>query len=928
MVTVSHEPLPTATTTPTPTQTLTPNSSPTHTLTLTSTPTAIYTSTSTSFHTPTITGTPTPPVFTPTSTTPTATPTLNGNLSSVRVNAPSRTIAIGESFTVGIDLNLLEASRGGQAGLTFNPQILRADLVSEGNFYKDWAQANGAFTQMFPAPIIDNVAGTISTTAVLILGGTGAPTGTGSLLMIQFTALKAGTSPLKLVDVIISDANIANTRPLNVTVEDGMVNAGSGGTTGTPAPTQPITTTPTTTQTPQQSATVTSTPTITPTLSSESRLSIVPSDQVGAIGQVFEIEVRIEVASGHASRGAQAGFNFNPNVLRCDKVTEGTFYKNWAQANDSTTTLFPAPIINNTSGTISVSSVIVLGQTSGGASGSGSLFNMTCTSLAAGTSHIRIVSGEVADDNLEGSGALTLSIIDGQVTVTNQVLPTSTPTSTATRTQLPSATPTITRTLTPTHNPTFGTRTHTPGPSPTSIGALKTSNAARTTVPTVAANARMSINPPVNLVASVGEAFTFEVTIQSDKPVRGAMVAIKFDSSIMSCERVEEGGFFKDWATRNGGSTFVYPEPKIDNNTGSVSSASIIITGAVTGPESAAGGPTEKGVFFRLRCTGKAVGVGAIRLEDVELSNDNIGATRSLAVAVENGQVFVGVTPTPGGPGPNSNETATFSSPAEATNAALYGTVTPTQTPTPDGSATVAPTAGIKADADSKVVVASAPTDGTDMPGMAVASIESLVDSNGMAIEDIQIFSPDNLVAIRIGKGTQLLTADNRVLKSIAFAPAQEIPDAGENMIIVSVVYDLGPDGATFDPPATLGMAYDQARLPQGANEKKLSIARYDPEKQEWSLLKSKVDPETGVVEAEIGHFSIYAVVFQPGSVNWTAIIIGSLIIEALIGAGLFVYMRRRKPVPVVLPEILLLPPPRQELPEIIVVAGDQPVQG
>jgi hypothetical protein len=853
---------------------------PTFTVTRTSTGTTSTTPTLTP--SPSLTGTPT---FTPTRIA-TVTPSVTGGVSMMSINPLTRTIAPGENFTFTIDLRLQEPSRGAQAGLSFNPAVIQCTSVQEGDFYSAWAAANGAISQVFPSPVINNTLGTISSSSVILLGGTGGPSGYGSLFTVQCTGLAAGTSPLQLTGVQVSDANFASPAPIDVLVNNGSVTvAPVSGPSNTP------TFTPTPSLTPSRTLTTTITvdsPTSTPTLSTQSRLSVSPPRQSVLIGQTVIIPIVIEVAASSPSKGAQVGIAYNPAVLSCTQLTEGSFYKDWALANGSTSQVFPSPVFNNTLGTMSTTSVILLGTTPGGPTGRGTLFEVRCTSLAAGVSPIHLTDGQVADDNTgsAGAGALTLELIDGEVTVANQTAPTVT--STPTRTAPPTAT--RTRTMTPTiGSGATATRTYTQGtPTVTSIGALRTGTAVVTIWPTIAANAHMNVNPSLKLVSAAGETFTLEITIDSDKPARSAGAGVKFDPAVMSCESVTEGGFFRDWATANGGSTVLFPQPVINNTTGIISDAVVFITEAIVGTQDAAGGPTQKGVFLTLNCTAKSVGVSTITLQNIELSNDDTNVPQKLAVRVGNGQVFVGVTPTPGGSTPTVSGGTAGSGTAPRTP--TPGTGTPK--PTVSGSVTAVPTAGIQADSNSKQVVAQVQTDASGKTS-AVACFDDQIDSSGIVTEDIQVSSPDNLAAIRIAKGVQVLTADNYALKCIEFAMASPAPGVDADHFLLSVPYEIGPSGATFDPPATLLLAYDKGTLPENVNERRLVINWHNLEINSWEPLSSDADPDTGTVSAELSHLSVYAVLGQPASVNWLAILAG-LGIAALLAVGAVLTWRHR----------------------------------
>jgi len=80
--------------------------------------------------------------------------------------------------------------------------------------------------------------------------------------------------------------------------------------------------------------------------------------------------------------------------------------------------------------------------------------------------------------------------------------------------------------------------------------------------------------------------------------------------------------------------------------------------------------------------------------------------------------------------------------------------------------------------------------------------------------------------------------------------------DVPADTLIIGSVFDLGPDGAEFDPPAPLSIEYSRGQLPVGVDESDLVIAYFDDDTNEWVVLHSVVDEEAGVVETEVSHFT------------------------------------------------------------------------
>jgi hypothetical protein len=138
---------------------------------------------------------------------------------SLSVSLSNQQVNPGDTFTVNLMINTKVASRGAQAALTFDPSAMECTGVTEGNFYSNWATANGVSTTMMPSsPDIDNTNGTVEVTAVAIMGQSaaeqagqalGGAQGQGIFLSYQMTA-KSGVNKnasVGLSDVEILDPN-------------------------------------------------------------------------------------------------------------------------------------------------------------------------------------------------------------------------------------------------------------------------------------------------------------------------------------------------------------------------------------------------------------------------------------------------------------------------------------------------------------------------------------------------------------------------------------------------------------------------------------------------------------------------------------------------------------------------------------------------
>ncbi len=129
-----------------------------------------------------------------------------------------------------------------------------------------------------------------------------------------------------------------------------------------------------------------------------------------------------------------------------------------------------------------------------------------------------------------------------------------------------------------------------------------------------------------NRNVNAGETFTVDVRLETDTHCRGAQCALSFDPAQMKCDSVAEGSFFKDWATANGCSTLVVPQPTIDNDQGQVSVVGIAVMGG------SGGGVKGSGVLCTYHFTALADGTAAPTLSDVVVADESGQAIADVGV--------------------------------------------------------------------------------------------------------------------------------------------------------------------------------------------------------------------------------------------------------------------------------------------------------
>jgi hypothetical protein len=114
-------------------------------------------------------------------------------------------------------------------------------------------------------------------------------------------------------------------------------------------------------------------------------------------GDAFTADVLMD--SNVILRGAQCALSFDPALMKCDRVVEGNFFKDWAADNGSSTIVFPEPAINNTTGNVTDIGIVVMGPSAGGVKGSGVFCTYYFTDLTNGVAKPILLNVLLADEN-------------------------------------------------------------------------------------------------------------------------------------------------------------------------------------------------------------------------------------------------------------------------------------------------------------------------------------------------------------------------------------------------------------------------------------------------------------------------------------------------------------------------------------------------
>ena len=95
-------------------------------------------------------------------------------------------------------------------------------------------------------------------------------------------------------------------------------------------------------------------------------------------------------------------------------------------------------------------------------------------------------------------------------------------------------------------------------------------------------------------------------------------------------------------------------------------------------------------------------------------------------------------------------------------------------------------------------------------------------------VENITAKSGDRNVEVKIARGTIGKDVEGKRLRYIRIKEQKDPPAAPTNSTIIGLVHDIGPSGATFDPPIDLIMNYDPVALTAGLTENDLYLAWWD----------------------------------------------------------------------------------------------------
>ncbi len=163
----------------------------------------------------------------------------------------------------------------------------------------------------------------------------------------------------------------------------------------------------------------------------------------------------------------------------------------------------------------------------------------------------------------------------------------------------------------------------------------------------------------------------------------------------------------------------------------------------------------------------------------------------------------------------------------------------------------------------------------TSTPALAgsptgVTDVTFSVDGFGRFTQDINAAGKDGRATVTIPRGVTGKDLQLQPLRNITVFEAKDPPAPPASSQMVGLPYDVGPGGATFDPPVTLTMRYDDSFVPAGIAEPNLALANWDAVNGKWVETKSTVDPSANSVSTNLTHFSIYVILAHTRPASFT----------------------------------------------------------
>jgi hypothetical protein len=145
------------------------------------------------------------------------------------------------------------------------------------------------------------------------------------------------------------------------------------------------------------------------------------------------------------------------------------------------------------------------------------------------------------------------------------------------------------------------------------------------------------------------------------------------------------------------------------------------------------------------------------------------------------------------------------------------------------------------------------------------------VGSSGTVLRSIMVNAEDKVGSLFVPIGIKALDKDGNPLTGITLTPisSDEMPavPSGAAFKFAGYVYEASPEGATFDPGITLTFEIpEDAWRTLDPENNDFTVKWYNKETGQWEDVPTTVYKSTRSVDAEITHFSIFALFTEPAT--------------------------------------------------------------
>jgi hypothetical protein len=147
---------------------------------------------------------------------------------------------------------------------------------------------------------------------------------------------------------------------------------------------------------------------------------------------------------------------------------------------------------------------------------------------------------------------------------------------------------------------------------------------------------------------------------------------------------------------------------------------------------------------------------------------------------------------------------------------------------------------------------------GGSTPGYT--NVTEYVTSTGRFTKEVIAKSEDDKVELDISKDTIGKNRAGQPLRNITITKKKSPPAPPSQSSFIELAYDIGPDGATFEPPISITLSYDPDEIPAGVAEDNLVIVIWNEEDDIWEELPCTVDAAKNTIIASVSHFTYFAI--------------------------------------------------------------------